>query len=143
MADPITERLKSLFNHTQQSARPSQSLMMARLFMMLTCLAAVGIAMAIGPLPVGQNGDLVVSSVMIAAACTSRRSNNILGEKMPTIINKWIRQFTKSMRPFPSTKPSLQNHQKTAWSRTARGASLLTAEIKPRGPFFYVTGRAL
>ncbi len=134
MADPITERLKSPFNHTQQSARPSQSLMMTRLFMVLTCLAAVGIAMAIGPLPIGQNGDLVVSSVMIAAACTSRRPNNILGRKNTD--NKRIRQFTKSMRPFPSTKSSLQNHQKTAWSRTAAERACSRLKSSRRGRFF-------
>ncbi|MFN3680886.1 MAG: hypothetical protein ACK4VP_02425 [Nitrospira sp.] len=69
MADPIAGWQKGPLNHAQPFVQPSQSLTRTRLLMMLTCLAAVGVAIVVGPLPISPNGDLVVSSVMMAAAC--------------------------------------------------------------------------
>lgn len=143
MADPVMERQKSPLSHTQQHARPSQSPTRTRLLMMLTCLVAVGIAVAVGPLPIGPNGDLVVSSVMMAAACASRRDHH--APKKEGVYCGWIRRSTfKSTRPFLSLKPSLQNHPKSSKDcvvTNSRGAGLLTAETKPKSPVFYVTGR--
>lgn len=133
MANLIIERQKRSSSHTQQHARPSQSPTRTRLLMILTCLAAVGIAVAVGPLPISPNGDLVVSSVMMAAAIASRRDYHASEEA--DVCSRGIRcSNSKSTRLFPFPIPSLQNHQKTAWSRIAaeRACSRLKSSRKVR-----------
>lgn len=45
------------------------------LLMMLAYLVAVGIAVAVGPLPIGPNSDLVVSSLMMSGGLRKLHPN--------------------------------------------------------------------
>lgn len=133
MANSVIERQKSPLNHPQPSVQPSQSLTWTRLLVLLTYIAAVGVAIAVGPLPISPNGDLVVSSLMMAAAIASRRGCHTSEEA--DVCSQGIRCSTiKATRPFPFPSPSLQNHQKTAWSRIApeRACSRLKSSRKVR-----------
>lgn len=118
------ERRDGLVRQAHLRALLQQDLMWTRLLVMLSCLVAVGIAIAVGPLSVGPNGDLVVSLLMMAVACTSRGGNVRLKAETvgSSVCCTMIKGATfKSAKPVLSIKSSLRNHQKTAWARTIAG----------------------
>lgn len=96
-------------------------------FMILAYVVAIGLAIAIGPLSIGRDGDLAVASFMVVAACAVRRGD--LVSKGEQVCCSWAGSFLgrTTSSSFPKVPPVCAHRWAMEWARTA------TRQVCPRG----------
>ncbi len=119
---------ESSFDQENLMTKASQGRTRVWWCMILAYVVAIGLAMAIGPISIGRDGDLAASSFMVAVACAVRRGDDIPSKGKRTCCSRAGSFLRRTVSPSFSKLPLVRAHRWIMeWARTAN------QPIRPRG----------